>query len=130
MGKKLIVVGSYSRKSESGYRKPNIKSHRKLSKDKITKGEYFEDVKEIKLWGEKLKLKKPLRLKIEYSSKDDIYTVSNEELGLHAISDDLDNALYILSLKIETLYDVYVSDKSMELTKDAVRLREKIKEYL
>jgi len=96
--------------------------------DKIIKEEHSVDIEKMKLWGEMLKLKKPLRLKIKF--KDDLYEISNKELGLFAISDDLDNAIYILSLKLETLYGIYVEDDSMELTKDAIKLREKIKEYL
>jgi len=91
--------------------------------------ERFErDIKKLKFGERIVKLKKPLKLKFNF--ENNVYEVVNEEFGLFAISDDLKKAIEIISEKFEILYDVYVNDTSMELTRDAVELREKLKEYI
>jgi len=87
------------------------------------------DLKKLKFKGKMIKLKKSLRLNIVSDYKNEKYEVSNKKIRLFAISDSLDNAIDIIGEKFETLYDIYVTDTSMELTKDALKLREKLKEY-
>ncbi len=98
-----------------------------LSVYSSTKG-FERSIEKLKFRGKMIKLKKPLQLSVDY--KDNICEVSNEETGLFAISDSFDKAIDIISEKFETLYGIYVEDNSMELTKDALKLRKKLIDYI
>lgn len=97
------------------------------SRDELPYSSYVI-LKNLDIGGAEIRLRRPLRL--EYTYHNGLYDANNDEIGVSAVSENLDDVIEIISEKIEILYDLYVNDVSMELTEDALELREKLKEYL
>ena len=76
----------------------------------------------------KLELKKPIRLEITHDNG--MWTVYCEELNIHSMSDiSCSHAVDQFFEVMKICYEDYVQNDPSKLTKDALELREKLKEY-
>ncbi len=85
--------------------------------------------KEVVYNGNLLELKKPLELELISNNVNNNIEINNEKLGLYAFANTFKKAIEIIDEKLEMLYEEYVEDNSIEFTKDAIELRDKIKSY-
>lgn len=76
----------------------------------------------------KIELKKPITLAVSY--EHGMWEIYCKELDSYSVSSiSCASAVDEFFKVMKTYYDIYVEDNSMELTKDATDLREKLMEY-
>lgn len=81
-------------------------------------------ISEVFINERKVKLSEPLSVKIQF--EDQQYILSDDDLGLLAISGKLDNAVNEIQEEFSELWNEYVTCPEEELTEDAIALRAKL----
>lgn len=81
-------------------------------------------ISEVFINERKVKLSEPLSVNIQF--EDQHYILSDDDLGLLAISGKLDNAVNEIQEEFSELWNEYVTCPEEELTQDAKALRAKL----
>jgi len=75
-------------------------------------------------------LKEKLKVKIMYDSKDDLWVLENNELGIVGVGETYEEALESLEESLQVAIEGYLNEKDENLTEDAKRLKENLRKYL
>lgn len=79
---------------------------------------------EIKIEGALKKFKLPLELEVEFENEH--YIISNDDLGLLVVSDNLKKGIEGIKEEFNTLWDYYVNDTPDNLTTSAIEFRNRL----
>jgi hypothetical protein len=108
-----------------------INSEGKIMKlQRITQIEPFKEVVRTRIISgdTEVNLKSPLIMKIGY--EDDMWTMTNESLGIHAVSSAYQQCLDNAEEEFLFIIKEYLDTPDEELSRDAIDLKRKIKELL
>lgn len=105
---------------------------------KVGRKKIMEDVLEIRSWTEEeltgifagYKLKKPIKLNVEYDNFDNVWCLCNEELNLFGCGQNLEEAKKDLEVVFEALIEEYAKESDDILSEKSLELKKKLLEYV
>lgn len=77
-----------------------------------------------------IQLKHPLKVNVDVNLAEEMWTISNDELGISSLGKDYDSAMDAFQEEFVMLVEEYANESDDNLTEDAQELKQKIRRFL